>query len=503
MTFPSSFWRLFLDQAKPYWKRFLLLYALSLSSEASLLVMPFMMKGFLNAMASGGKPDEVLRWLGYAAAARLGGFLLGRLQFPIERSVSTKLLVQIESAAVKRILQQDYAFFTDMPSGQILSKIQKFAQSFDRLHFIFLQTYLPAVVNVGFLLVLGLWRAPLIAVATMVFAALSIFFAWYRSRSMKPVDRVITEARSRATGILADILGQAVTVLFFSAQKREEKNYAAVTHDLLQKWRIRWMANWRTMNYQRLVSVGFELAVLVIVFYEWREGSMTVGDVVLYQGMVAMLLTQVRGFFDSIRNWHDATVEAEEGMALLNREPKVKDTPGAKRLQVRKGEIAFDDVDFGYSQKTGVVRDLSFTVHSGERLALVGRSGAGKSTIVKLLMRLYDVDRGAIMIDGQSIQKVTQSSLREAVSYVPQEPLLFHRSILENIRYGKPNATEKEVIAASKKAFCHEFIKKLPNGYDSLVGERGVKLSGGERQRVAIARAILKDAPILVLDEAT
>jgi ATP-binding cassette subfamily B protein len=190
-------------------------------------------------------------------------------------------------------------------------------------------------------------------------------------------------------------------------------------------------------------------------------------------------------------------------MDLLNREPEVKDLPGAKKLNVGKGEVVFEGVSFGYGAKTGVIRDLSLTIHAGERLALVGRSGAGKSTVVKLLLRLFNLETGVIRIDGQSIHKVTQASLREAVSYVPQEPLLFHRSILENIRYGKPNTTEKEVIAASKKAFCHEFIKKLPNGYDSLVGERGVKLSGGERQRVAIARAILKDAPILVLDEAT
>ena len=181
----------------------------------------------------------------------------------------------------------------------------------------------------------------------------------------------------------------------------------------------------------------------------------------------------------------------------------MKDIPGAKPLRIERGAITFHDVSFHYQKERGIIRGFHLSVRTGEKVALVGPSGAGKSTVTKLLLRLFDLTGGSIQIDGQDISSVTLESLWRNVSYVPQDPILFHRSLKENIRYGKPNATEYEMIAAAKKARCHEFISSLPHGYETFVGERGVKLSGGERQRVAIARAILKNAPILVLDEAT
>jgi ABC-type multidrug transport system fused ATPase/permease subunit len=181
----------------------------------------------------------------------------------------------------------------------------------------------------------------------------------------------------------------------------------------------------------------------------------------------------------------------------------VKDTTDAKPLVVGKGSIALEHVSFGFSEERIILEDFSLTIAAGEKVALVGPSGAGKSTVTKLLLRMYDVTSGAVKVDDQDISKVTQKSLRSAISFVPQEPILFHRSLRDNIRYGRPDASDEEVIEAAKKAHCHEFIESLAEGYDTHVGERGVKLSGGERQRVAIARAILKNAPILILDEAT
>jgi ABC-type multidrug transport system fused ATPase/permease subunit len=204
-----------------------------------------------------------------------------------------------------------------------------------------------------------------------------------------------------------------------------------------------------------------------------------------------------------MRRMFTAFADANEMIEIFDTPHSVMDAPNARPLIVDKGQIRLENVSFGFSEERVILRDFNLTVTAGEKIALVGPSGAGKSTVTKLLLRMYDVTSGSIRVDGQNIAEVTQESLRDTISFVPQEPILFHRSLRDNIRYGRPDATDEEVIAAAKKAHCHEFIEGLSEGYETHVGERGVKLSGGERQRVAIARAILKNAPILILDEAT
>ena len=204
-----------------------------------------------------------------------------------------------------------------------------------------------------------------------------------------------------------------------------------------------------------------------------------------------------------MRQLYEAFADATEMLDIMELPHGIQDVPAAKSLTVPKGEIIFDHVRFEYHDSHAVLNDLDFTIAPHEKVALIGSSGAGKTTIAKLLLRLYDVSSGAIYIDGQNIAEVTQESLRKAIAFVPQEPMLFHRSLMDNIRYGRQEATDDEVVEAAKEAHCEEFINQYREGFQTLVGERGVKLSGGERQRVAIARAILKDAPILMLDEAT
>lgn len=209
------------------------------------------------------------------------------------------------------------------------------------------------------------------------------------------------------------------------------------------------------------------------------------------------------GLNQQLRRFYDAIADASEMIDILELPHEVQDAAAAAPLEVRRGAIALSEVNFYFNPGTPVFEKFSLSIAGGEKVALVGYSGSGKSTITRLLLRFYDVQRGTITIDGQDIRGVTQDSLRGAIAYVPQEPILFHRTLMENIRYGRRDASDAEVVSAAKAAHCHEFIENLSEGYDSLVGERGIKLSGGERQRVAIARAILKDAPILILDEAT
>ncbi|MBP9772170.1 MAG: ATP-binding cassette domain-containing protein, partial [Candidatus Pacebacteria bacterium] len=234
-----------------------------------------------------------------------------------------------------------------------------------------------------------------------------------------------------------------------------------------------------------------------------KEGVLTIGDFVLFQTYIISLVERLWGFGHVIKALYQAFADGKEMVEILDTPYGVEDVPNAGTLKVTEGKIDFTDVVFNFNETRTVLDKFSLSIAPGEKIAFIGPSGAGKTTVTKLLFRFYDLTSGAITIDGQEISKMTQDSLRDAMALVPQEPILFHRSLMDNIRYGRRDATDEEVMEAAKKARCHEFISSLPDGYETMVGERGVKLSGGERQRVAIARAILKDAPILVLDEAT
>ena len=230
---------------------------------------------------------------------------------------------------------------------------------------------------------------------------------------------------------------------------------------------------------------------------------MSIGVFVLAQTYIIGLAGQLWGMNNMIRKISVSIADSKEMVDILLTPYEIKDIPRAKKLVTHQGEITFKDVCFNFNETREVLSDLNLIIKPGEKIAVIGPSGAGKTTFVRLIMRLYDLTCGAISIDGQDIHTVTQDSLRENVSFVPQDPILFHRTLMENIRYGRRNATDEEVIKAAELAHCSEFIDELPLKYETFVGERGIKLSGGERQRVAIARAILKKAPILILDEAT
>ena len=221
------------------------------------------------------------------------------------------------------------------------------------------------------------------------------------------------------------------------------------------------------------------------------------------QAYVIMTFNNVWNFLRYLKRFYESMSDANEMTEILETPHEVQDVAGAEALHVTHGEVEFRGASYGYYTGTSVYKDFSLKIAGGEKVAIIGPSGGGKSTFVKLLLRFHDLSSGQILIDGQDVAKVTQDSLRASVSLVPQDPILFHRSIMENIRYARPSATDAEVLEAARLAHCHDFIAGFPDRYETFVGERGIKLSGGERQRVAIARAMLKNAPILVLDEAT
>jgi ATP-binding cassette subfamily B protein len=245
-----------------------------------------------------------------------------------------------------------------------------------------------------------------------------------------------------------------------------------------------------------VAMVGYALKI-------WADGALTVGEFSMVAGLAIMLIEAARGLSRTFLEFFEHTGNVGDGVSVFVQSHEIVDLPDAAELEVSHGGIVFDDVSFAYREGLPVFTHLSVAIEPRQHVGLVGFSGSGKSTFANLILRLFEYNAGSIRIDGQDIHAVTQDSLRRNISMIPQDPQLFHRSLMENIRYGRLDATDDEVVEAAKKAHAHEFIVLTEQGYDSLVGERGVKLSGGQRQRIAIARAILKNAPILILDEAT
>jgi ATP-binding cassette, subfamily B, bacterial len=259
--------------------------------------------------------------------------------------------------------------------------------------------------------------------------------------------------------------------------------------------RMRW--------FQFIATLSLQVGMVTYAARLWMDRSISAGSFAMVASLLLLVINDIRNLTRRFLEFFEYIGNVADGVGIIIRPHEITDLPEAQELVVTRGEIQFEKVKFTYPGGIDVFDGLDLTIRPGERVGLVGFSGSGKSTFVNLILRLYDIEAGRILIDGQDIRKVTQDSLRSAVSMISQEPMLFHRSLLENVRYGSLEATDDEVRDAARRAHADEFIESLPNGYNALVGERGVKLSGGQRQRVAIARALLKNAPIFFLDEAT
>ncbi|MES1164694.1 MAG: ABC transporter ATP-binding protein, partial [Verrucomicrobiota bacterium] len=292
-------------------------------------------------------------------------------------------------------------------------------------------------------------------------------------------------------------------VIFFAAHEREDRIVGDSVAETFQAQR----AQYRAFVHMRVILQALNSAIyavlLPLALQRLIRGSISVGDFLLISTLMIQLIRNVFDMANGLPDTYDTVGSIRDSLDMLIVPREIRDRPGATALTVPRGEVRFEGVGFAYEHRKPVVDGLDLTIAAGQRIGLIGHSGAGKTTLVTLLMRLYDIQRGVIRIDGQDIAGVTQGSLRRSIGLIPQDVVLFHRTLLENIRYGRVDATDGEVFRAAQRAHAHEFILGLPDGYQTLVGERGVKLSGGQRQRIAIARALLKDAPILVLDEAT
>lgn len=434
---------------------------------------------------------------------RVIGWAFWRTSGFIASWIISKTNMDLLVTGFEGVLKHSYEFFSSNFAGALLRKIQRLATSFETITDALLWNLIPSsILLIGIFIVL-IRSYPLFGLFMGIWCLLVIGESFLFLRWKLPLDQVRAEKDTHQTGVLSDAVTNALNILQFGGQAYEKKTFRQVTNDTLRAWIRSWRASEINQSVQGIANIVLEAGLIGLAIYKWQSGELTIGDFALLQGYGYTLTSQLHDTGRTLRSLFEAIADAKEMVHVLLEPVEITDAPGAKTLGIEQGQINFNKVHFQYHTQSSGVQDLSLAIRGGEKVALVGPSGAGKSTLTKLLFRFYDVTNGSITIDGQDIRAVSQDSLRHAISLVPQEPILFHRTILENIRYGRPDATEEDVINAAKKARCHEFISRLPDGYTTYVGERGIKLSGGERQRVAIARAILKNAPILVLDEAT
>ncbi len=405
--------------------------------------------------------------------------------------------------AFDRLFRHSYQFFSDNFAGSLIKKIGRLASGFERFADEITFKILPVTVIVIATVVAFGIQYPLLAVIFVAWAAFFFTVQFLMTAWALRADSVRAELDSKASGVLSDAVTNAITIKSHATQDYENELLDAATGAYANAQAKSWGRHSIIFAVQSMLMLSLELVLMYIGVNLWIADILTIGDLVFIQTYLAVVFTKMWEVSRGLRHIFDSLVDAREIVEIIHTPTSVKDKRGAKQLAVKKGEIVFKDVEFGFRKSLPVLSNLNLTIKPEEKIALVGPSGAGKSTITKLLFRFYDIQRGTITVDKQDIAKVTQDSLREQIALVPQDPILFHRSLLDNIRYGRLDATDDEVIEAAKKAHCHEFIAGLKDGYNTFVGERGIKLSGGERQRVAIARAILRNAPILVLDEAT
>ncbi|MEY2664717.1 MAG: hypothetical protein RIT04_525 [Candidatus Parcubacteria bacterium] len=433
----------------------------------------------------------------------LSGALLRRLGAYFDNYAYIRVSTDLRERAFAYFIGHSYGFFSSNFTGGLVQRIARFTRSFNNVTDRLFYNIIPMIVRIVGIIVVLTFTYKLLAWVLGAWILFLFITSYGIARWKLKYSLLTSEADSRVSAATSDALGNHTTIQLFGARGHENNRFHKVVSDYARLWRKRWNIDIFSDTIYALFSVVIHFTVFYITIKYWGQGGVTVGIFVLAQTYILSLNEDIWNSSRIIRDMYEAFADSKEAVDVMKLPHEIQDAPNAKAITVSGGTVELKNVAFAFDQGNPVIRGVSLAIASGERVAFIGPSGAGKSTLVRLILRFYDIQSGSISIDGQDISKVTQDSLRNSISFVPQDPILFHRTLMENIRYGRLDATDEEVIQAAKLAHCHEFISSFPQGYDTYVGERGVKLSGGERQRVAIARAILKNAPILILDEAT
>jgi ATP-binding cassette subfamily B protein len=478
---------------------------LVLAGKAAVLLMPFAYKAVIDGMSAHRAPFAIVAGLvaGYATA-RFAGVLSDNLRNALFEKVGQDAARRLAGSVFRHVHDLSLRFHLERRTGSLTKIVERGTKSIDMMLYFLLFNIAPTVIELAAICIIFFVKfgAGLVA-ATLAIVAIYIAFTRKVTDWRSQIQRDMNDVDNRAIGRAVDSLLNYETVKYFGAEEREGKRYdeaigaftrAAVRNEVSLAW----------LNIGQSFITNLMMAgAMIFTVWGWSKGRFTPGDVVLVNSLLMQLFRPLDMLGWVYRSIRQGLIDMEAMWDLLDTPPEVTDRPGAPPLRVTSGHVRFEDVHFGYEKGREILKGLDLDIPPGTSCAIVGPSGAGKSTIARLLYRFYDPTSGRLLIDGQDIAAVTQKSLRESIGIVPQDTVLFNDTIGYNIGYGRGGTTQDQIEAAARGAAIDRFISVLPDRYESMVGERGLKLSGGEKQRVAIARTLLKDPPILVLDEAT
>lgn len=449
---------------------------------------------------------ELFQGLSLILLTLMGLWLLMEVGYRLYDFASAQVLpnfqAQVRMALFEYTLGHSHRYFADHFAGTIASRISRMAESMSQIITISITIFLPIVIAFCVNAIILYLAKPIFGIISFVWFLIHFSVSYYFTRYCSKFATDHSEALTSLNGKIVDVITNIVNVRLFSNhsfEMRYNKHFQQIEID-------KNYALWQFSAWMKLVlgllSISFFAIMVLLGIWCYQRDWISIGELALI--LTSLNLIGLAWFMGmSLINFFQEVGNCQEAMKLIQKPHEITDSPHAKELVVTQGKIVFDNLTFHYRPEHSIFKDKTVIIQPGEKLGLVGFSGSGKTTFVNLILRAFDPVEGRILIDDQDIKMVTQASLRRQVALIPQDPSLFHRSLLDNIRYGKLDASEEEVLTASRHAHCHEFIQHLQEGYQTLVGERGIKLSGGQRQRIAIARAILKNAPILILDEAT
>ncbi len=477
------------------------------AAKGATLATPFAYRAAVDALAPASESIAVVAPIFLVVAygvVRLLGTVLQQVRDIVFARVGQHALRRLALRTFTHVHRLSLGYHLGRRTGELSRVVDRGIKAIDFLLRFLVFNIVPLAVELLivaaiFWIEFGFWYFAVLLVCVAAYVAFTFKVTEWRVKIRMQMNREDQEAHQKAV----DSLLNYETVKYFGAEPREAARYDQAMRGY-QEAAIKTATSLGLLNSgQAIIITAGLIAVMAMTALEVQAGTMTVGTFVMANAFVIQITVPLNFLGTVYREIRQSLLDMREMYQLLDVAPEVEDGPDARDLRVTEGRVTFRDVDFDYGADRPILRDISFEVPGGGSLAVVGPSGAGKSTVFRLLLRLYDVTGGAVEIDGQDVRGVTQASLRAAIGVVPQDTVLFNDTILYNIAYGREDATREEVIAAAKAARIHDFIESLPERYDTMVGERGLKLSGGEKQRVAIARTILKDPPILILDEAT